>query len=154
MSNQSSSKSARKITKSSVGKAIKLIMERNVERKKSGTSTKEIANSLKVAHYCKRFNGDKKSRTSVVGFSKSLALLEMRSYIARQDWKHALNLFLRLVEYPVELEPLIWRYAFIILLHTNDTSHLHRFFEQCIGSHSNNSALLEKLLSLPLKDED
>lgn len=111
------------------------------------------ANKHKIVHYCKKSNSDKKNRTSIVGFSKSLALLKMQSYIARQDWKHALNLFPRLLEYPIELEPLIWRYAFIILLHTNNPSHLHQFFEQCIGNQSsNNSILLEKLLLLPLKD--
>lgn len=128
-------------------------MKHKVERKK--TRMEKVANNYKVAHYCKRFSGDKKNRTSVVGFSKNLALLEMQSYIARQDWKHALNLFPKLLECPVELEPLIWRYALIILLHTNDPSHLHRFFEQCIANHSsNNSLLLEKLLVLPLKDDN
>ncbi|XP_011696588.1 PREDICTED: uncharacterized protein LOC105455176 [Wasmannia auropunctata] len=143
----------RKITKSNVDKAIKLVMKHNAERKKR--QKMEEVNDQKVAYYCKRFQGDKKSRTSLVGFSKSLTLLEMESYVARQDWKHALNLFPRLLECPVELEPLIWRYAFSIILHTNDPSHLHQFFEQCIGSRSsNNSILLEKLLLLPLKDDN
>lgn len=129
-------------------------MKHNVERKRQ-RNMEEIANKNKFTHYCKRFQGDKKSRTSVVGFSKSLTLSEMQSYIIRQDWKHALNLFPRLLECPVELEPLIWRYAFIILLHTNDPSHLHQFFEQCIGSQSsNNSTLLEKFLLLPRKDDN
>lgn len=119
------------------------------ERKGRKKEIEEVTNN-KVTHYCKKFQGDRKSRTSVVGFSKSLVLSEMQSYIARQDWKHALNLFPRLLECPVELEPLIWRYAFIILLHANDPSHLQQFFEQCIGNQSsNNGVLLEKLL-LPL----
>lgn len=127
-------------------------MKHNTERKKR-KSMEEVVNDQKITYYCKRFTGNEKSRTSLVGFSKSLALSKMQSYIAHQDWKHALNLFPRLLEYPVELEPLIWRYAFIILLHTNDPSNLQRFFEQCIGSQSlNNSTLLEKLLLLPLKD--
>lgn len=92
---------------------------------------------------------------SVVGFSKSLALSEMRMYIARQDWKHALNLFPILLEYPNEIEPLVWKYAFIILLHMNDPSHLREFFEQCAGTHgSNSSILLEKLLLSPLRENN
>jgi len=129
-------------------------MKRDVERKRQ-RNMEEVINEHKIVHYCKKFQGDKKNKTSFVGFSKSLALLEMQSYIARQDWKHASNLFPRLLEYPVELEPLIWRYAFIILLHTNDPSHLHQFFKRCIGSQSsNNNILLEKLLLLPLQNDN
>lgn len=125
-------------------------MKHNME-KKSRKSMK-ASEHKQIVHYCKKSPSDKK-RTSIVGFSKSLILLKMQSYIARQDWKHALNLFPRLLECPIELEPLIWRYAFIILLHTNNPLHLHQFFEQCIGNQSsNNSILLEKLLLLPLKD--
>jgi len=123
------------------------VQQHNIERKKH----KEIPKD-KVAHYCKSYEGDQKNRT-VVGFSKSLVLSEMQSYIARQDWRHASHLFFKLLECPVELEPLIWRYAFIILLHMNDSSHLCQFLEQCIGSHSsNNSTLLKRLLLLPLKE--
>jgi len=144
------STSARKIRKSNVDKAIKLIMKHNMERKRPRNVGD--TNDQKVAYCCKRFQSSKKSRTSVVGFSKSLALSEMQSYIAHQDWKHALNLFPRLLECPVELEPLIWRYMFIILLHTNDSSHLHQFFERCIGSQSsNNSALLKKVTVITSK---
>lgn len=129
-------------------------MKHNTDRKRR-RNMGEVANEHKVAYYCKKFISDKKNRTSVVGYSKSLALLEMQSYIARQDWKHALNLFPKLLECPVELEPLIWRYALIILLHTNDPLHLHQFFEQCIGSQSSsNNTLLEKLLLLPRKDDN
>lgn len=119
--------------------------------KKRRKDMEEMANDRK-AHYCKSFQGSRRSRTSLVGFSKSLALSEMQSYITHQDWKHALSLFPRLLEYPIELEPLVWRYAFIILLHMNDPSHLRQFFEQCIGNHSSdNRILLERLLTLPLK---
>lgn len=129
-------------------------MKHNIERKRR-RNMEEITNDDKIAHYCKKFQGDRKSRTSFVGFSKCLALVEMQSYTARQDWKRALNLFPRLLECPVELEPLIWRYAFIILLHMNDSSYLHQFFKQCIGNQSsNNGILLEKLLLLPLKDDN
>lgn len=142
---------ARKITKSNVEKAMKMMAKRKIEKKRR-KDTEEMANDRKT-HYCKSFQGGRRGRTSSVGFSKSLALSEMQSYIARQDWKHALNLFSRLLEYPVELEPLVWRYAFIILLHTNDPSNLRQFFEQCIGNHSSdNSILLRRLLSLPLQE--
>ncbi|XP_011630057.1 uncharacterized protein LOC105422400 isoform X2 [Pogonomyrmex barbatus] len=144
------SRSTRKIARSNVDMALDLVIKRNVEKGRSGNAER-VSNDCKLTH--KRFRSDRMIETSVVGFSKSLVLLEMRSYISRQDWKHALRLFPRLLEYPVELEPLIWRYAFIILLHTNDPSHLCRFFERCIGNlNSSNSALLKKLLSLPLKD--
>ncbi|XP_029680572.1 uncharacterized protein LOC115246102 [Formica exsecta] len=143
--------SARKIRKSNVEKAIQMITKRNYDKKRR-KNMEEIANDRKT-HYCKSFQSSRRSRTSLVGFSKSLALSEMQSYITRQDWNHALNLFPRLLEYPIELEPLIWRYAFIILLHTNDPSHLRQFFEQCVGNHSlDNRILLERLLSLPLKE--
>lgn len=111
----------------------------------------EITNNRKT-HYCKSFQ-NRRSRTSLVGFSKSLALSEMQSYVSRQDWKNVLSLFPRLLEYPVELEPLVWRYLFIILLHTNDPSHLQQFFEQCIGNHNlDNEIFLRRLLSLPFKE--
>lgn len=131
-------------------KAIELIKKR--VQKKRNKNEKEAANRAKIAHYCKSFQGDKK-RTSVTGFSKSLALSEMQSYIARQDWKHATHLFPKLLECPVELEPLVWRYMLIILLHTNDSSHLRQFIEQCIGNQSSsNSSLLQRLLLLPLEE--
>jgi hypothetical protein len=118
--------------------------------KKNRSRNNEKLNNSKVIQYCKNF-GDTKKRIS--GFSKSIALLEMQSYIARQDWKHALNLLFELFEYPIELEPLVWRYLFIILLHANDPSHLQKFFEQCVLSENlNNGLLLEKLLLLPSKE--
>ncbi|KAL6438167.1 hypothetical protein ACFW04_004409 [Cataglyphis niger] len=140
--------SARKIRKSNVEKAIKMITKRSNDKKRR-KDMEEMAD--RKTHYCKSFQGSKR-RTSLVGFSKSLALSEMQSYITRQDWQHALSLFPRLLEYPIELEPLVWRYAFIILLHTNDPSHLRQFFKQCIGNHSSdNRIMLERLLTLPLK---
>lgn len=133
-------------------KAITLITKKESERKKRGMKEK-IAKDHAVALNCKYFQEQKKKRVQVTGFSKSLALLEMQSYIARQYWKQASNLFLRLLKYPNELEPLIWRYALIILLHTNDPLHLRQFFEQCIGSqNSNNDKLLKRLLLLPLTE--
>lgn len=120
--------------------------------KKRRKDMEEMADDRKT-HYCKSFQGSRRSRTSLVGFSKSLALSEMQSYITHQDWKHALSLFPKLLEYPIELEPLVWRYAFIILLHMNDPSHLRQFFKQCIGNHSSdNRIMLERLLTLPLKE--
>ncbi|CAL1689754.1 unnamed protein product [Lasius platythorax] len=142
---------ARKITKSNVKKAITLITKRSTDKKRR-KDMEEVANDRK-AHYCKRFQGGRRSRMSLVGFSKSLALSEMQSYITRQDWRNAINLFPRLLEYPVELEPLVWRYAIIILLHTNDPSHLRQFFEQCIGNQSSdNRIMLRRLLLLPLEE--
>ncbi|XP_012539696.1 uncharacterized protein LOC105838579 [Monomorium pharaonis] len=138
----SHSTSAQKITKSNVDKALKYI--NNMERKKEEKITKK--------NFCKKFEKYKNNRTAV-GFSKSWLLSEMRSCIAHQYWNHLLDLFPQLVEYPVELEPVIWRYALVILLHANDPSHLQQFFKQCIGNQSSsNSALLERLLLLPLKD--
>lgn len=139
-----------KIRKSSVEKALTMI-KRKVDKKRRKDMT-EIAKD-RQAHYCKSFQGGRRNRTSLVGFSKSLALSEMQSYINRQDWIHALNLLPRLLEYPIELEPLVWRYMFIILLHTNDPSHLRQFFEQCIGNYNlDNGILLRRLLSLPLEE--
>ncbi|XP_020296724.1 uncharacterized protein LOC109861474 [Pseudomyrmex gracilis] len=140
----------RKNTRSNVYKAIELVKKR-VEKKRN-RNEREVANRAKIAHYCKSFEGDKK-KTLVTGFSKSLALSEMQSYIARQDWKHATHLFPKLLEYPVELEPLVWRYLLIILLHTNDSSHLRQFVKQCIGNQSSsNNLLLQRLLLLPLEN--
>jgi len=52
-----------------------------MERKRQ-RNMEEVINDHKIVHYCKRFQGDKKNKTSFVGFSKSLALLEMQSYIS------------------------------------------------------------------------
>jgi len=125
-----------------------LIAKHKINKKNRSRNNKKIND--KVIQYCKNF-GDTKKRIS--GFSKSIALLEMQSYVARQDWKHASNLLFELLEYPIELEPLIWRYLFIILLHVNDPLHLHKFFEQCVISENLNNGLLEKLLLLPSKEE-
>lgn len=147
------SKSSRRIKKHNVKKAIELIIKSNT-KKKSHRIANEVASNHRIAFYCNSSQtGKKKRRMSVVGFSKSLTLSEMQMYIARQDWKHALNLFPTLLEYPNEVEPLVWKYAFIILLHMNDPSYLCEFFEQCAGTHSSSSSiLLERLLLLPLQD--
>lgn len=127
-------------------------MEKMINDKERQEDMEEMTKDRKT-HYCKSFQGGKKNGTSLVGFSKSLALSEMQSYISRQDWKHALSLFPRLLEYPVELEPLVWRYALIMLLHTNDPSHLRQFFEQCIDNcNLDNGIFLRRLLSLPLEE--
>ncbi|XP_032663838.1 uncharacterized protein LOC116840778 [Odontomachus brunneus] len=147
------SESARKIKRHNVKKAIALIKE-NID-KKNHRIANEVASNNKIALHCNSSqNSKKKRRVSVVGFSRSLALSEMQMYIARQDWKHALNLFPRLLEYSNDIEPLVWKYAFIILLHMNDPSHLRDFLEQCAGTHSSNSSiLLERLLLLPLQEK-
>ncbi|EZA48973.1 hypothetical protein DMN91_011396 [Ooceraea biroi] len=138
---------SRKIRKYNVAKALELITKHRIEAKRKGKDNGKALNDHKVAYYCNSFQ-DKKKRTT--GFSKSIVLLEMQSYIARQDWKHALHLFPKLLECCVELEPLVWRYMFLILLHVNNPLHLQDFFERCVGNRSsNNGALLERLLSLP-----
>jgi len=131
-----------------------LITKHRTKEKNRSKNDKKINNS-KIIQYCKSFGNTKKR---ISGFSKSIALLEMQSYIARQDWKHASKLLLELLEYPIELEPLVWRYLFIILLHINDSLHLQQFFEQLVTSTTdsqnlNNGLFLEKLLSLPSEEE-
>lgn len=130
---------------------------KNSVKKKRRSIAEEVTSDHKIALYCNSFQDNRKrKRIPLVGFSKSLALSEMQSYVARQDWKHALNLLPTLLEYPTEVEPLVWKYMFIILLHSNDPSHLRQFFEQCIGSRSSgvNRTLLKRLLLLPLKEKE
>lgn len=135
-------------------KAIELLIQNNTKRKKS-IGMGQVASNNKAVIYCNSFhNSKKKRRMSIVGFSKNLALLEMQIYIARQDWKHALNLFPKLLEYPNEIEPLVWKYAFIILLHMNDPSHLREFFEQCAGIHNSSSNILLERLLLSLQENN
>ncbi|XP_011142895.1 uncharacterized protein LOC105185255 [Harpegnathos saltator] len=148
-------KSVRKIKRENVKKAIDLIIKTNAE-KRNNRVTNQISSNNKVAFYCNKYkNIKKRKRISVVGFSKSLALSEMQLYIARQDWKHAIHLLPTLLEYSNEIEPLVWKYMFIIVLHMNDSSHLREFFEQCAGIHGSSiSIFLERLLSLPLQENN
>lgn len=139
----------KRIRKSSIEKAAELISKHRSDERKRSRDDAKILSDRKIVYRCKNFDDSKKRRTSTVGFSKSLALLEMQTYIARQDWKHASNLLPTFLEYPVELEPIVWRYIFIILMHSNDSSHLHRFLQQCVGGRGlNDGVLLERLLLL------
>ncbi|KAI4484778.1 PREDICTED: uncharacterized protein LOC106793960 [Polistes canadensis] len=92
---------------------------------------------------------------SFTGFSKSLFMLEIRSHLGKQNWKHIQHLYPLLLDYSNEIEYLIWRYALIIFLYSpnSDSSNLQQFLEICIGNHRlNDRKELERLLLLECRN--
>lgn len=92
---------------------------------------------------------------SFTGFSKSLFMLEIRSHLGKQNWKHIQHLYPLLLDYSNEIEYLIWRYALIIFLYSpnSDSSNLQQFLEICIGNHRlNDIKELERLLLLECRN--
>lgn len=85
-----------------------------------------------------------------LGFRKRYALTEMRNALANQDWTSLQQMFGYLFESSY-VEPIVWRYAFLIFLCSpvSDQSHLQEFIEMCLGFNVvENGILLEQLFSL------
>lgn len=132
-------------------KAVELLQTRLNNRKRS-LDNKNNDKNHKMTHRCRSMPLHKKSDyVSLTGFSKSLFMLEVRSHLGKQHWKHIQHLFPFLLDYSNEIEYLIWRYALTILLYSpnSDLSNLQQFLEICIGNHRlNDRKELERLLLL------
>lgn len=141
--------------KESTVKAVELLQSRLNNRKRSWDN-KDNDKSHKMTHRCTSMPLQKKSDyVSLTGFSKSLLMLEVRSHLGKQNWKHMQHLFPYLLDYSNEIEYLIWRYALTILLYSPNSklSNLQQFLEICVGNHRlNDRKELEKLLLLQSKN--
>ncbi|XP_047346588.1 uncharacterized protein LOC124947887 [Vespa velutina] len=137
--------------KESTVKAVELLKTR-LNNKKRSWNNKNNDKCQKMTNRCTSMPLQKKSDyVSLTGFSKSLFMLEIRSHLGKQNWKHIQHLFPFLLDYSNEVEYLIWRYALTILLYSDnsDLSNLQEFLEICVGNHRlNDRKELERLLLL------
>lgn len=108
-----------------------------------------VDTQCKIIHYYK-----KSERQYPISFSRHRILSEIKSYINKKDWIKAKNLFLLLLESSIDIEPLIWRYSFILTLYSNidNLSNIFQFFNMCIGNlHSDKNVILKNILLLQHK---
>ncbi|XP_017881572.1 uncharacterized protein LOC108625799 isoform X2 [Ceratina calcarata] len=76
-------------------------------------------------------------------------LSEIRLHINQKDWNAVKNLLLVLLHNSTDIEPLIWRYTFILTLYSNidNLSNVVQFFKSCIGcQHSDTNLILKDIL--------
>lgn len=115
-------------------------------------SEKSQNNALhRIESHCKVPLAFKRRTPPITSFSKNLILTELKSHLVRRDWNQLKPLFLSLLHRCTDLEPLIWRYLFVISLYSsNDNlSQVEKFFETCIGSQSEEtSEILRNFLIL------
>ncbi|KAK2577542.1 hypothetical protein KPH14_003626 [Odynerus spinipes] len=151
MSDKQKEKSRVYITgRKSVNQAMELLKTR-LDNKKRSWNNKDDERSRKIMLHCTNVPWQKKSCTSLTGFSKTLFMLEVRMHLAKHNWKLIQRLFSFLPDYSNEIEYLMWRYALIILLYSpnSDSSNLQQFLELCIGNQGlNDKEELERLLLL------
>lgn len=138
--------------KKSVIQAIDLLDAR-LENKKRSWRRKDEERNNKITLHCTSIPWQKKTCCApLIGFSKSLFTLEIRSHLVTQNWDLIQCLFPFLIDYTSEIECLMWRYALIILLYSpnSDSSNLQQFLELCIGNNQglNHKKDLERLLLL------
>lgn len=137
-----------KVKNKSVNQAIQVLQSSKEHGKdgKNDAETEKIGSQCNVMHFFKR-----KKKQQFTCFSKNLILSEIKSHIASRDWRQTRNLLLSLLYSSTDIEPTIWRYAFIIALYssTNSSSSVTQFLESCIGSqHSEVNMILRNLLLL------
>lgn len=129
------------IKRDSVKRAIELLEPNQKEKQ-----TPDTESSRRVNCHCKI--PQKTKQQPITSFSKNLVLTELRSQVARRNWSLSKSLFLLLLRRSVDIEPLIWRYAFIISLYGNSDSfsNITQFLETCVGTRQNETVLRNLLL--------
>lgn len=149
----------RKAGKRSVTEALELLQGKKICRREKKEDENE-KQSHKITYYCITSinNGRRKKRSPALSFSRSLVLSEMRSCLIQRNWIHLRELLLLLLDGSNEVQPMVWRYMLLILLHSPEYSNsinLHNFFEMCIGDQSNKDRnFLKRLFSLWTDDLD
>ncbi|XP_073967738.1 uncharacterized protein [Bombus fervidus] len=141
-----------KVKKIKVNQAIELLWLNKKDAQKKKTNGYKIEKSLNIHAQCKIMHHYKKSkRQHPVSSSKYRILSEIKSHTTKKNWSKVKNLFLLLLNFSIDIEPLIWRYSLILSLYSNidNLSNISQLFETCIGaSHSDKNLILKNLLLL------
>ncbi|XP_076391492.1 uncharacterized protein LOC100883514 [Megachile rotundata] len=141
-----------KIRREKVNQAIELLWSEKQERTTRKRKIEEAEKAQDVSAQCKIMHCYKRSeRQYSMCFSKHRILSEMKSHVTQKNWSTVRNLFLLLLHFSIDLEPLIWRYNFILTLYSNidNLSNVSQFFQMCIGClHSDRDLMLQNLLLL------
>ncbi|XP_076172277.1 uncharacterized protein LOC143149087 [Ptiloglossa arizonensis] len=140
-----------KIGRKKVNEAIELLQlnrksedERKTEIEDS--KLRQISEQCQIVHHYKRSR-----RHHSTSFSKQTILSEMKSHIIHRDWDKVRNLLLLLLHSSTDIEPLIWRYCFILTLYSNvdNLYNITHLFRLCIGNlDSNRDMVLKNMLLL------
>ncbi|XP_015183218.1 PREDICTED: uncharacterized protein LOC107069973 isoform X2 [Polistes dominula] len=142
-------------TEKSTKQAVELIQNRLSNNKRSWDNENDEKNQ-KMRQHCTSTTLQRISDyMSFIGFSKSLFMLEIKSHLGKQNWKHIQHLYPLLLDYSNDIEYVIWRYALIIFLYSpnSDSSNLQQFLEICVGNHRlNDRKELERLLLLECRN--
>ncbi|KZC11578.1 hypothetical protein WN55_02860 [Dufourea novaeangliae] len=74
----------------------------------------------------------------------------MKSHVVQRNWSKVRNLLLLLLRLSTDIEPLMWRYSFILTLYGNidNLFNVSEFFRMCIGSLDSDKAMILKHLLL------
>ncbi|XP_012284468.1 uncharacterized protein LOC105701900 [Orussus abietinus] len=141
----------RKVRRQSVIAALDLLRSKLSSKKRMQEGDDEYDHKIKIHCTSSISTTGKKKGSPAFGYSKSLVLPEMRKCLSRQDWEMLQEFFPFLVDNRKDMEPIIWRYAFTMLLYNPSSSHdnVREFLEMCVGCNQIESdAMLKRLLTL------
>ncbi|XP_017752759.1 PREDICTED: uncharacterized protein LOC108545576, partial [Eufriesea mexicana] len=139
----------RKIRKSKVNEAIEVLWlnKRNGMKKKMKEEEVEKSQDAqcKIIYHYKQ-----NERSYPISFSKYKILSQIKSHMNKKHWNKAKKLLLLLLYSSTDIEPLIWRYCFILTLYSNidNLSNIFQFFKMCIGSSDSDRNLILKNILL------
>lgn len=137
-------------------RAIELFsnVKKSTKRKTCGEDESKLQ---KFSQYCNpSISHSKKPNSMAQAFSPSFALTEMRLCSMSHDWINLQRLFPLILELSNDKESLVWRYAFMIFLHSPMSSgvHLEAFLNSCVGCQTQNlNYVLEQLITLGTKEK-
>ncbi|CAK9813553.1 hypothetical protein ANTPLA_LOCUS7886 [Anthophora plagiata] len=141
-----------KIRRAKVNQAIELLW---INRKEELKGKIKIEKMEKVKHVCSQCNGThyhrRREKQLAVGFSSHTILSYIKTHANKRNWNKVKNLLLLLIHFSTDIEPLVWRYSFILTLYSNidNLFNIVQFFKLCIGSlNSDTNLILKNLLLL------
>ncbi|XP_029038889.1 uncharacterized protein LOC114874103 [Osmia bicornis bicornis] len=139
-----------KIKREKVNQAIELLWSQKGDEARRNSKLQEAEKSQEMSAQCKIMHCYKKSeRQYSTSFSKHRILSEMKSHVIQKNWSTVRNLFLLLLHLSIDLEPLMWRYIFILTLYSNidNLSNISQLLKMCIGClDSDRDLILRNLL--------
>ncbi|XP_076752209.1 uncharacterized protein LOC143424184 [Xylocopa sonorina] len=141
-----------KIKRKKVNQAIEALRIHRQDELKKHSKLEKAEKSESIHAHCKVVHNYKRHEQYFRGLSKHRILCEIKSHINKRNWDTVKNLLLLLLQSSSDIEPLIWRYIFILTLYSNidNLSNIFQFFKTCVGSqHSDTNIILRNILLLP-----
>ncbi|CAL7951029.1 unnamed protein product [Xylocopa violacea] len=143
-----------KVKRKKVNQAIEMLWTHRQDELKKKSKLERAEKLENIQAQCRVVQNYKRHDQYLRGLSKHRILRELKSHVNKKNWSSVKNLILLLLQSSSDIEPLIWRYSFILTLYSNidNLSNIFQFFKACVGSqYSDTNAILKNILLLQQK---